>query len=262
MPDDKFSMQVYFLLSPNTGYVKIGKSAHYADRYKTLCGQEQAQLEELLLVYAEDTETQLHHYFSESRIRKTEWFLLDDRLTALITASKDADHLVYPEGIPYKELPVDSKRELKYQSKKISALDIKLERTTSLLQGVRQKRDEYKSLAGSAKYYRDIVEGNRREDREKNIRSYVTSSIILTVCVSLIFIPGFIFNPVSVQMARASLLFTLVSYAAASNHFYKQMRYTKGTKNIQKFSRVVWLGFSSGFVVMVLTVLTLFISGV
>lgn len=160
-----FNLTIYFVRNPNNGEVKIGKTNNFENRYKSLCSDAKCKLEVLLLVEGDDTERMLHRYFEEEHT-KGEWFYFSDKLKTMIDVSKKKGRLVYPEGEPKRtDLLVD----YRLDAKKAKELEKKVSTLERQSQKARESRDKYKSLAGSAGYYKDKIETIKKN---KEVREY------------------------------------------------------------------------------------------
>lgn len=93
-----YKIHIYFLRNPSTGLVKIGKSENFPNRYRTLCGEEGCELEILLLIYGDDTESRLHHRFRSFRDHH-EWFRYEEELQEFVETYQDKEFLnLYVNG--------------------------------------------------------------------------------------------------------------------------------------------------------------------
>jgi hypothetical protein len=160
MTMDQSATLIYFVRNPKSGYVKIGKTQDFNTRYNALCAEAKCTLDVLLVVSGEDTESQLHHYFSSSRAFKKEWFYFDERMKELINKSKDSGNIIYPEGLPNKKLPVvEIRTTIKRQDQLVKKLSKNLEKTTKNHDYYKEKHDSYLDII---RYYMDEELANTR----------------------------------------------------------------------------------------------------
>jgi T5orf172 domain len=109
---------IYFLRSPQTGLIKIGRTSYFRSRYNQLCYEHKESLE-VLGVVSEDRfeERGLHRIFARLRV-VNEWFEDCAELRGFIREHATLD--LAAADTPRNDVMAPIDRHIAYQSKKIA----------------------------------------------------------------------------------------------------------------------------------------------